>query len=418
MTLVGGARLALAALLAAAGLALAVLCVQVAAGGVFAQSNPARALRWRPGDAAALSALSVATANAAETDTDFATAARLARQALRLDPLNGSALRILALEAERHGQDARALGMMDQIGRRTRRDTLAQAWLMNREFEQRRYATGFAYADAILQRQPEWGEVIYPVLTRTFADPAARTPLFRTLAQGPEWRRAFLAELVADAEDADALEAFFVAFKTAPAPLEEEETGLVVGRLIDDGRFDEAQTAWRKLLDAPARAGGDLVYDGDFRGAPGGPPFNWGLASDASAVAERVEAPDGAPALYVRFPASEPTPLAEQLLVLAPGDYVLTGRVLYGKRRPERLAWGVQCAGGEAIVLSATQGDEQPGGWRAFEAPFTVPASGCPGQWLQLGSRAEEDFGMVDTWFGDIAVRPRGAEPSPGAGGQ
>lgn len=401
----GALRVAFAAVLAAASLGVAWACVRVAAGGMYAQSNPAMALRWDPDNAAALSAQSVAIANTANTDAAFKQAAQLARRALRLDPLNGGALRVLALEAERQGQEARAVTMMAEIGRRTRRDTLAQAWLMTREFEHRRYAEGFAFADAILQRAPEWGEVIYPAMAATFVDPAARASMRKALAAGPRWRQPFLNELTAEATDGDALRDFFLSFKSAPSRLTDEETGLVIGRLINDGRYAEAQATWRELLSKPVAAARGVVYDGDFRDAPGSPPFNWGLASDASAVAERVEAPDGSPALYVRFPASEPTPLAEQLLVLPPGRYVLSGRALYSARRPERLAWGLQCADGEPIVLGDLRLTALQAKWEGFEADFTVPAEACRGQWLQLGSRAEDDFGMVDAWFTDLAVR-------------
>lgn len=403
----GGARLALAGSMLAIAAALAWLCLRTVISGAYAETDPARALRWDPANPQALTALAVATANAGDSDAAFDRAARLARRALTLAPLDSSALRVLALDAERHGQEARAAALMGEVSRRTRRDSLAQAWMMNRAFEGRRYAQGFEYAAAIMQRAPEWGETIFPAMTATFGDPASRPALRATLATGPEWRRMFLAELVAEAPDVAALRGFFESFRTAQVPLTDQEAGLLIGRLIAEGRYGAAQEAWRVLSGQAARSD-RLVYDGDFRGAPGAPPFNWGLASDASAVAERVQAPDGEPALYVRFPLSEPSPLAEELLVLAPGEYVLSGRVLFGERRAERLNWRIQCADGEAIELPAATETPQGGGWSAFEIPFTVPAQNCPGQWLQLGSQAQDDFGMAEAWFAAIDVRPQG----------
>jgi hypothetical protein len=401
------ARTALAVAGALLLLATGALCVRMAASGAYAEDQPARALRWDPRHPGALAALAENVANSAEDDASLERAARLARRALLLNPLEFSALRTLALDAERQGDEAGALRLMTEVSRRTRRDSLAQAWMMDREFKAGRYEAGFAYGDAILRRAPEWSDAVHPMMTATFADPASRPALLELLASGPEWRRAYLAELTADAQDLEGLRAFFVAFRKAKSPLTDQEIGLVLGRLIAEGRFLEARTVWGELSGRPAREAA-LVYDGDFRGAPGAAPFNWGLASDASAIAERVAAPDGSPALYVRFPASEATPLAEQLLVLEPGDYVLTGRVTYGERPPERLSWRLQCADGPTIPLDVQYEPERAGGWRRLQAAFNVPAQDCPGQWLQLGSQAEEDFGMVEAWYGDIAVTPRG----------
>ncbi len=387
--------------------ALAWITLRAAAVGYFAETDPARALMWDPNSVAALVRAADAESQTATTDAGLDHAAALARRALEHGPLDATALRILALDAERRGDDATATRIMDVVGRRTHRDTLAQAWMMNRDFDQGRFTSGLAHADSILQRSPEWGATLYPLMVAAFENPQARAALLAFLSKGQEWRRPFLADLASDAMDLEALKTLFLSLNSGPAPLTGEESGLLIARLINDQRYGEAQTIWRRLLPAPAPVGQGLVYDGGFAGAPGDPPFNWGLASDASAIAEIGQAPDGVAALYLRFPAAEPTPLAEQMLVLPPGRYAFSGRALYDEaRRPEKLNWRLQCIDGPVISLATPSPFDDVKGWRAFSVAFEVPAQGCAGQWLQLGSQAEENFGMIEAWFTALAIRP------------
>src|SRR5581483_1891723 len=119
------------------------------------------------------------------------------------------------------------------------------------------------------------------------------------------------------------------------APADDEEAGFLVGRLIGDDDAQRARSVWAALLPgqaAPQTAG---LYDGDFAPRPGAAPFNWRLAAGGEAVAERAQPPrplpsGGAPAaLHVQFTPTTPARLAEQMLLLPPGRYRLTGAVMF-----------------------------------------------------------------------------------------
>ena len=133
-----------------------------------------------------------------------------------------------------------------------------------------------------------------------------------------------------------------------------------------------------------APASGTL-YDPDFEGLAGPPPFNWELESSGEGFAQR-----GTRALRVEYSGREDTRLASQLLALAPGTYRLTFTA-EGQTDAEggEIAWTVSChpGGPTGLEVPITGLDLSP---KRFSSEFTVPASGCPGQWLRLVGDAAE----------------------------
>ena len=97
----------------------------------------------------------------------------------------------------------------------------------------------------------------------------------------------------------------------------------------------------------------------------------------------------------------------EQALLLSPGSYRLSVRMRARALRSELgLQWTVQCQG-PAGVAGRTDAIDGSFAWRTFEADITIPAAGCPGQWLRLvnpvpSGAAQRVVG--EAWLDDVRL--------------
>jgi hypothetical protein len=164
---------------------------------------------------------------------------------------------------------------------------------------------------------------------------------------------------------------------------------------------------WAKQLPSPTAGTERQIYDGTFKGLPGGGPFNWKLVDDAGVLSEIATAPDGRSALHVVFPTWKSIELAEQLLVLPPGPYRLSGRVLLNVAGPrEELVWRLTCVDSDGAPLVEVRQVAVGEGWHDFGMGFIVPELRCGSQRLQLSGVAQEDSvtGTGGAWYTDLSL--------------
>ncbi len=275
----------------AAGLAWA--CTVRTVSAYYAESDPAVALSWDGHNPDALSEAAALKFSNARSPDDHFEVVRSARQALLAAPLDTRALRVLAFEADRVGQDNSARALMEVAGARTLRDTLTQSWLVDDSLRRHDYAAASLHADAILTRRDEFESTLFPVMIRSLEDPRAIGPFVALLAESPPWRRPFLQAAASQITDVSVAESVFEALKATKAPPTDEETAGLIDRLVTTGDYRAARAEWTRLLRGSPRNWNDLVYDGGFAALPGSPPFNWRLLSSDGAFAELVRTDDG-----------------------------------------------------------------------------------------------------------------------------
>jgi hypothetical protein len=399
--------LALAVALSLASLGLALLCLRHALAAYEASVDPVAALRWDSAEPDALSTLAARRSEAAATPRDHAAAVDYARRALRAAPLDAQALRVLAIEAEGRGEAEGAARLMALAGERTQRDTLTQLWLFAHAALGHDPSGASVHADVILRRKPELAPLLFPAMERTLGEPGAEAAYVARLAGRPEWRRAFLSDLARGA-DIGAARAVYAGLAATRAPPTGEELGYLLARLVADGDYRGARALWGRP--------GAALYDRRFQGLGGPPPFNWRLTDDHAAVAELARTPDDGPALHVQSPAESTTGLAEQLLVLPPGAYHLTGEVLVESGpAANAFSWSVTCLPGGDPLGADAEGASDPAAWKAFAIDIQVPARGCGAQWLRLSGLAHEGFEMGSAWYRDMRLMGplRGATGTP-----
>jgi hypothetical protein len=393
--------------LGAAMIVIAALCLSLAYGALSESSaaalSPAHAevaLVWRPGDAAALAALSESRAGEALTESEIRSALDTARAALKSAPLTVASVRTLAEVHQLMGDASRAEALMSVAGRRNLRDTKTQLWLFSRDMDRRSYGEGFLHADLILRRHPEMWSVLYPGMVATLDQPAARTAVLAMMRKAPNWRSDFIRVQANSGDPAGVTLWLLSNLASSPHPPTESEVSQVAQALAAQGRWSDVRAVW-------AGYGGDgasLLSNGDFERANRGPPFGWRMAEEDSTVTA-IERIDGGAnhGLFVQFPAGRLSPLTERLLILGPGRYRLSGRAKVEKLPADALfRWTVSCSGVDqplALVQNTVSG-----GWAKFETTFEMPATGCDAQWLRLAGTGGVGYEPASAWYDDLRL--------------
>jgi hypothetical protein len=337
-------------------------------------------------------------------------AARLAKKALQLAPLNAPALTTFALAMDAQRQPIVASRAMTLAGQRGWRDLVTQIWLFRRDLLAADFKDAFDHADALLRRVPAPPAPVLRLLALAARDPNAVGPLADRLAANPGWRPFFFVYLGAY-EKPPATEVtgrLLTRLQAGPAASRptDEEVGFYLAALAAQGKYQEAEAAWRQLTPG-SRAG--YVHDGDFERPARTTPLDWWLNSGVGWTASIADSPDRSHGRALRIDydgVSKPIPL-RQLVVLPPGAYRLTGRMLdAGDGGSAGFAWRVICVGAPDPLAKAPSPAGGAGQWRTFSADFVVPTSGCPAQLLDLAVERPDIQTEITLWYDDLAIAP------------
>lgn len=177
----------------------------------------------------------------------------------------------------------------------------------------------------------------------------------------------------------------------------------LIEALVQKGRFVQARKSWLTLFGIGADQARQSVYNPQFGGARGTPPFNWAFASGSIGAAIPRNGQ-----LNVDYYGREDGPLASQLLVLQPGRYRLT-YTLAGSTGVG-LSWTVNCADQRnGTPLASIAVPQAASALQRFMGVLTVPSQGCSAQWLQLVGTAAEFPTAVSATISDVALQPVGS---------
>lgn len=379
----------------------------------FLAADPELAVLWRGDSSDAIAAL--ARVRLAAHDREGAV--RLAARALQLAPLNASALTTYAFAMDQLGRQAQADQAMAVAGALGWRDVLTQLWLLRRRLIVGDYAAALDHADALMRRQDDVPRPLFAALAMAAHDPRTTAPLVRHLAANPAWRERFFVYLSAyDQPPAtDVARALMIGLAAGPTPPTDAELSIYLDALVGEQRFDAAARDWRQLSRGAARGG--LVHDGDFQQPPGHTPFDWTLTQGIGWSAAVTDSPGEGhgQALRIDYDGVSPPQPVRQLLVLPAGAYRLGGRAYdEGDSDPKSLAWSVVCATtGQVLARVATPAGSAQ--WNPFGVALSVPAEGCPAQWLVLSAEPGEVRQDIAVWYDDLVIAPAGVATATAA---
>ncbi|MDB5693188.1 MAG: hypothetical protein JWO81_2251 [Alphaproteobacteria bacterium] len=301
-----------------------------------------------------------------------------ALHALKQEPLADEPFLLAAVPALAAGNGAEGERLLLEARRRNPRLRMARLLLLDRYLRTGRIGDAALEMASLDRLIGGAGAVLVPAMAQMVQDPQLGPKMIPIIASERDLQHAVLQSLAAS--DADAGLILRVAGDSGLRMADAKDwQGPLLSRLVDRGDLLAALHLWRRFAGDRDASDEKGLYDARFDGLRGPPPFNWILASGGAGAAERNR--NGG--LQVDYYGRQEGDLARQLLMLKPGRYRFSFTAEGGARgEGSRLIWTLGCQR-ETQLLQLVLKDVASSPKR-FAGTFTVPATGCPAQWLTL----------------------------------
>lgn len=372
-----------AVLAVGAALLLAVQVVRNAAVQAFAEASPTvSASVWsgHPSSKTGVAMTAIARASRARQPIPSSAFAAMSDVAAKA-PLAPEPFLVRGVQAQLAGDRATALRAFEAAQWRDPRSLPAAYFLADYFVRSGQVGPGMREVAALARLSPGGGGAAIPYLTQYAAIPANWPAVRQLFRSDPQLKQPVLVALASD-------------IRTVPATLalaDPVEAGTpqwlasLVATLIGAADYSRAHAIWLRFAGRSSRPG-ELLHDPDFRDTVTPPPFNWSMTSSTVGLAERQKGGR----LHVLFYGDEDGTLATQLLLLPPGSYRMSMRLLGDPARAHALTWALWCDKTAQPLSSITLDTAAARGWQ-----FQVP-KGCGAQWLKLSGTSADMPQQVD----------------------
>lgn len=366
---------------------------------------PAQAHALAPSDGRSTAALAEKLAGAGATAARRAESDRLALLALRQDPTAVDAVATLGLNARLRGDAKAAARYFTYSDKLSRRDLKTRIWLIEDAARRGDVDGALRNYDIALRTSRLAPDVLLPVLVRASSEPVVAKALVRTLATKPLWTDAFLYALASGSQKPQAMATLLVELRKAGVkPSEPSVDAIAVARLLAANAYEPAWSFYREL-----RRNVDRRQSRDPRFAldtPAPTAFDWVPTSDNSGITAAILRGERGGVFDFAAPPSVGGLLLQQLQLLPPGQYLLTGRSSgIEQDRGARPYWVLACGDGKEVGRLDLPNSAENGG--VFRGRFTVPA-GCPAQYLRLMARSSSAVNGLSGQIVEARLVPAG----------
>lgn len=381
----------------AAGLALA-----LTAATLMRRANPDMAARLMPIDGLAL-AYRAERLLGQDPLHPSAEVAELAREALRRQPINPTALRVLGIVAITRGDERKGRALILQAERQSRRDGPTQFWLIEDAVQRGDVRVALIHYDIVLRNKPSSHTLLFPILLEALNDPAIRGALGRYFATDEIWAPQFASYALANSKNLDALVALTVESGGLGNPrLAQEQAVGLIARLIAERRFAAARRIYLTMPGAsPARLVDPALDVADLDARYGA--IGWQTRAEADASSSLAKDEAGRLSLLLSANALTTANVATKLLYLQPGTYRL-GITL------SRFEGGDGAAVEAQIRCPGQTGDRaiwsQRASARTIRGDVVLPP-GCDAQYLDIVVSGGSSGSLLDATVRSVAIQRR-----------
>jgi hypothetical protein len=299
-------------------------------------------------------------------------------RAVHLDPLDGRPLFLHALKQVLTSKSAPPIAMLEAARQRSPRFAETRLLLLDLYGRHGRPQDAIGEAQSLMNLLPEQRLLVVRLIAGLAGRPGGPQALASALpasaVKGNVMLR--LAQTGADSALLQRLAGGMRGLARDP-----DERGWIASLVTGIARRPDpagARALWAIFHDADPAQVGTAVTDPEFAADSGDPPFGWSFTPGKAGIAT---VRDGALDVYYYGRAN--AVFASQMLMLQPGDYLLTAQATStDAQAPRGLAWQVACLDGTKPL--ATAGLAGVIGDAGGAVPFTVPPTGCALQSLQL----------------------------------
>ncbi|MFM6852634.1 MAG: hypothetical protein ACKOUM_00955, partial [Sphingopyxis sp.] len=324
-------------------------------------------------------ALNAAGRNATAQSTQHA-----AQAALLGAPINNVAVRLLGQAADQRGDKAAARRLMALSNRLSRRDGVAQSWLINDAVSRGNAPDILRHYDALLRIYPQASGPLMQQLATIIAVPAGRAALRPYMVASNPWRDTLLGTAIGTLPDSGALAQLVLASPQLPdTPGNRDFAAELTRRLAVEGHEGLLRRVYARLPGGDARAA--TTIDWAVNAAVDGyAPASWGLATDGNfgGALRSIGTPPTTDLEGFAMPGTRGV-VANKLVWMAPGRATLRWSVTERDVNREAWAnWQLRCgAKADGAVLGESGNMFIPS--TANSLSVTVPAH-CPAVHAQL----------------------------------
>lgn len=360
--------------------------------------DPALAYRLAPYDGRITAAYATSLAGPDATIKDRARADALAKRALQQDPTAVAAVATLGINADVRGDKAAARRYFAYAQKLSRRDLRTQLFMIEDAVQRNDIPGALRQYDMTLRVQPPLGEMLYPVLSSASEDPAIRRELVKTLAGKPLWGEGFIYFAARNGTNPKATAALFLDLRRAGIAIPEAARTDAINALMAGGQTDAAWSYYASI-----RPGADRRRSRDPRFAatlevPS--QLDWTPINDGSGLTTSIQGS----MFDFAAPASVGGPMLQQLQLLPPGTYRLSGHSIGIEQAAGALPyWTLRCQNGRELGQVEVPNSNVADG--NFTGTFSVPAD-CPVQTLVLTARASDAVSGLSGQFDRVELVP------------
>jgi hypothetical protein len=329
------------------------------------------------------------------------------RRAAVAAPLDARPYLILGHQQLLDGASRRAVATLEAGQRLDPRQRLIHLLLLDRYLRTGRYADAATQFSVLARLLGAAQAPIASAMAQMTMAPETRDAVRRTLHGDPLLERAVLTALAKSDTPPDTIFALASPAARADASTIGSWGPTLVARLVEQGRYATARSAWQRIYAVPPAQAAVLVTNASFGKTVPSPPFDWTLTAGSLGAADLKNG-----SLTVEYYGRDSGDLARQMLVLRPGRYRFSFALDPGKTdATSKLFWSLACEsasdtgtidGKTALMTVAVAAVAKP---RRIAADLVVPP-GCPAQTLALRGEAGDFPAPVDVTIRDLDLRP------------
>jgi hypothetical protein len=385
---ISGFRLAVAFLL---GLVLLWMATAVTANFTVGTRAPSLALSlWPNGAKGAIGTASALLKTEAPASDALSHARALLRAAVMREPVNGDAVATLAAIDDFAGQTTSARKFFKVSETLTRRNVLAEVWLIEDAVRRESVGDAIVHYDRALSVSKELRPQLLPILVAAASDPEIQRDLMPKLAQRRPWWNEYFIELGTSGTSPSAID-----LSARAARLDGRSTGddiyaqAVLRRLVALKAYRQAVTLLQFIERGSSNVRG--IVDGDFDASTGIAPFNWWMSDGSDVRAYFDSLPSGRSVLRIDVAQGTSGGAAQQLVGLSAGSYNVSGQVGdFNSESTSAITIAIVCA--EGTTLRSFNVPRAGAVGQPFAFAFDVSAKACDAQWVNISASGESGF--------------------------
>ncbi len=274
-----------------------------------------------------------------------------AKQGLAAEPAAYAAIRMKALDYAADGETDKAQRLVRAMQKLTRRDRVANFWLVEDYGKREDLPNMLKYYDLTLRTSNSAREILVPQLVSVMDQSEAVGPMSELLAKDPSWADQFWGRLVrtkSSLPHTGLLRMQMITRQIAPA---QEIDDLLVKQLVRYRHFDRAYEVAQALTPgedketkrtaASASDRTSVLQNADFSSQPVLAPFDWDIIS----TGEYGAAVDTKAGQLIISALSDSSGIAtRQLFKAQPGQYKLVAKAAEGPSGEASLSIQIRCA--------------------------------------------------------------------------